>query len=174
MPVQQCNIGVKPGYKWGEQGKCYTYIPGNESSANEAKKKAYVQGIAAIKNGSSEELKKKKYSIILKTKYDNLFNKIIHMAKRQYTPGWGRISNKLTKLLKEKIKQLNLIDTQLMYDSIYCTYKGDSIIVHVEHYFKYHDGDYDIIESCINSQEFQSYVQTVMVEEIEYTLKDIK
>ena len=46
MPVQSCSSDDKPGYKWGDGGKCYTYDPNSESSKAEAKKKALAQGIA--------------------------------------------------------------------------------------------------------------------------------
>lgn len=47
MPIRSCQIDNKPGYKWGQQGKCYDYKPGDESSKTEAKKKAIAQGIAS-------------------------------------------------------------------------------------------------------------------------------
>ena len=50
MPVKQCQEDGKPGYKWGDQGKCYTYTEGNESSKKQAKKKAAKQGQAAHAN----------------------------------------------------------------------------------------------------------------------------
>lgn len=46
MPVQSCSENGKPGYKWGDAGKCYTYNPDSESSKAAAKKKALSQGIA--------------------------------------------------------------------------------------------------------------------------------
>lgn len=46
MPIQKCSDNNKPGYRWGDSGKCYTYDPNSESSKNEAKKKAMAQGIA--------------------------------------------------------------------------------------------------------------------------------
>ena len=46
MPVNPCSESGKPGFKWGEEGKCYLYTPGNEKSMNEAKRKATIQGIA--------------------------------------------------------------------------------------------------------------------------------
>lgn len=52
MPVKKCTIDGKPGYKWGDQGKCYT--------GPDAEKKAMIQGVAAIRNGAKEKLKKKK------------------------------------------------------------------------------------------------------------------
>ena len=46
MPVNRCQLNNKPGYKWGDSGKCYTYVPGNRSSETKAKDKAVKQGIA--------------------------------------------------------------------------------------------------------------------------------
>ena len=46
MPVTRCQANNKPGYKWGDSGKCYTYDPQNKSSETVAKKKAQDQGIA--------------------------------------------------------------------------------------------------------------------------------
>jgi hypothetical protein len=46
MPVQRCRRDGKPGYRWGDEGKCYIYTPGNESSRKQAKQKAAEQGRA--------------------------------------------------------------------------------------------------------------------------------
>jgi hypothetical protein len=46
MPVKECQSEGKPGLKWGDSGKCYTYTPNNEGSRNKAKKLAIIQGIA--------------------------------------------------------------------------------------------------------------------------------
>ena len=46
MPVKKCQDSGKPGWKWGDQGKCYTYTPNNEGSLRSAKKKALIQGLA--------------------------------------------------------------------------------------------------------------------------------
>ena len=46
MPVNPCSENGKPGFKWGDSGKCYLYTPGNEESMGEAKRKATIQGIA--------------------------------------------------------------------------------------------------------------------------------
>jgi len=53
MPVQRCNEGGKPGYKYGESGKCYTYTPGDKASRDAARQKAEKQG-AAIKARGKE------------------------------------------------------------------------------------------------------------------------
>ena len=46
MPVNNCSENGKPGYKWGDAGKCYLFDPNDESSKKEAKKKAVAQGLA--------------------------------------------------------------------------------------------------------------------------------
>jgi hypothetical protein len=46
MPVKSCQSDKDPGFKWGDQGKCYTYTPKNEGSMRNARKKATAQGIA--------------------------------------------------------------------------------------------------------------------------------
>ena len=51
MPVQRCQLGGKPGYKYGPQGKCYTYNPKDEASRKQAKRKAIIQGAAIRARG---------------------------------------------------------------------------------------------------------------------------
>jgi hypothetical protein len=46
MPIQSCSINGKTGYKWGEQGHCYTYDSNSPASEKKAKKKALAQGLA--------------------------------------------------------------------------------------------------------------------------------
>lgn len=46
MPKMACKVGDKPGWKWGSEGHCYTYKPGDEKSSGEAAKRAYLQGVA--------------------------------------------------------------------------------------------------------------------------------
>ena len=55
MPINSCSNNGKPGYKWGEQGMCYTYIEGNEKSMKQSRNKARLQGIAARLNGYKEK-----------------------------------------------------------------------------------------------------------------------
>lgn len=56
MPVKSCNKDGKPGYKWGDSGKCYTYTPGNEQSKKAAKEKAIKQGQAIKSQSFSNEV----------------------------------------------------------------------------------------------------------------------
>jgi HK97 family phage prohead protease len=46
VPLKRCQEGDRPGWKWGDAGKCYTYESGNEESEKAAKVKASKQGIA--------------------------------------------------------------------------------------------------------------------------------
>lgn len=46
MPIKSCQFEGQPGYKWGDQGKCYTYDPESERSQKSAKRKAIRQGVA--------------------------------------------------------------------------------------------------------------------------------
>jgi hypothetical protein len=55
MPVESCSFDGKPGFKWGNQGKCYTYTSGDEASMRAAKDKANKQGLAARMSGYVEK-----------------------------------------------------------------------------------------------------------------------
>jgi len=46
MPIKSCNEDGKPGYKYGDEGKCYHYEPGNEESRKRAYDRAAEQGRA--------------------------------------------------------------------------------------------------------------------------------
>jgi len=46
MPLKRCRLKDKPGWKYGDNGACYTYTAGNEKSEAAAKLKAIKQGIA--------------------------------------------------------------------------------------------------------------------------------
>lgn len=56
MPVQECEENGKPGYRYGGEGKCYTYTADNEESRKHAKQQAYIQG-AAISANTGEAVK---------------------------------------------------------------------------------------------------------------------
>lgn len=91
-----------------------------------------------------------------------------------YRKSWDRIARKLQKLIQARIKQLGLIDTGLLYDSIAVYPDGDSgFIVKAEDYFKYLDGDYNILEYCINSKEFIDYTKETIENDINIALDDI-
>lgn len=55
MPVQRCEKDGKPGYKWGQEGFCYTYTPGDDRSELRARDKAEEQGRAIEANQNRKE-----------------------------------------------------------------------------------------------------------------------
>jgi microcompartment protein CcmL/EutN len=46
MPIRRCEETGKPGFKWGEQGKCYVYTSGDAASIRAAKEKCLQQAVA--------------------------------------------------------------------------------------------------------------------------------
>lgn len=46
MPIETCNKDGLPGYRWGKNGACYTYAPGNNAARKVARAKAARQGRA--------------------------------------------------------------------------------------------------------------------------------
>lgn len=59
MPIQSCSLNGKPGYKYGQSGKCYTYNPNDEGSKKKARNKARKQGVAEIVNNFEMNIIKK-------------------------------------------------------------------------------------------------------------------
>lgn len=55
MPVESCSFEGKPGFRWGNQGKCYTYTTGSSSSMESARRSAQRQGLAARLSGYMEK-----------------------------------------------------------------------------------------------------------------------
>jgi hypothetical protein len=51
MPVVSCSDDGKPGFRWGDSGKCYTYASGDEASRERARERAERQGRAARAGG---------------------------------------------------------------------------------------------------------------------------
>ena len=57
MPILRCREMGKPGFKCGNQGKCYTYTAGNETGRKRAKQKAINQCLAIDEPVSESDLK---------------------------------------------------------------------------------------------------------------------
>lgn len=55
MPVESCSLNGKPGFRYGDKGKCYTYTSGDKSSMEAAREKANNQGIAMRAAGYMEK-----------------------------------------------------------------------------------------------------------------------
>ena len=55
MPINSCSLNGKNGYKWGDQGKCYTHN-GTPESEKSAKKKALAQATAMGEFSKADEM----------------------------------------------------------------------------------------------------------------------
>jgi len=51
MPVERCSEGGKPGFRFGDSGKCYTYTEGDTPGMRRAREKARAQERAAYASG---------------------------------------------------------------------------------------------------------------------------
>ncbi len=54
MPLNKATSGGKPGYRWGQEGKVYTYKPGDAASRLKAKKAALRQGLAITRRSGEK------------------------------------------------------------------------------------------------------------------------
>ena len=77
MPLKKCTIDGKAGYKWGDDGKCYT--------GPEGKKKAIKQGVA-VEGPEKFSQKAREHSIFLNT------NDIKAVADSMYEQGYGNVA----------------------------------------------------------------------------------
>lgn len=59
MPLQRCQENKKPGWKWGNSGKCYTYTEGDKASEKRARDRASKQGQAQAFSKARERGAKK-------------------------------------------------------------------------------------------------------------------
>lgn len=56
MPVTRCSVNGRPGLKWGDSGKCYTYDPKVKGSKGRAYRKVMAQKSAIEhRTGQSEK-----------------------------------------------------------------------------------------------------------------------
>lgn len=51
MPVEKCSDGGKPGFRFGDSGKCYTYTEGDNAGMERARERARNQERAAYASG---------------------------------------------------------------------------------------------------------------------------
>lgn len=63
MPIKSCEVNGKPGYQWGDSGKCYTFNPGDVDGMMTARSRASAQGTAAYSSGYTEGVKLPAYVI---------------------------------------------------------------------------------------------------------------
>ena len=106
MPVIACMENGKPGFKYGQSGKCYTYTAGDETGRNTAKRKAVMQGTAIAQNtGENVNIKMK----MEKARFDDENNLIF---------GWGYVAIKkdgqqVIDFSKERVTEENMKDLEL-------------------------------------------------------------
>ena len=86
-----CNENGKPGYKYGESGRCYTYEKDNEDSRKEAKRKAVVQGVA-IESGKPH-LEKGDYEDLIEKQ--EVFEPMIKDEEQHLLFGWAYVAKKI-------------------------------------------------------------------------------
>ena len=90
MPIMNCTIGDKPGYKYGESGHCYTYTKDDENSRKEAKKKAILQGVAI--EGGNPHLEKADYEDLVED-YNIEPESMIKDEEQHLLFGWAYVSH---------------------------------------------------------------------------------
>ena len=65
MPIERCQAGGRPGFKFGPQGKCFTYLPGDKSGMAVARNRAEAQGRAINAAGGKAKSKPKLEEIVV-------------------------------------------------------------------------------------------------------------
>jgi hypothetical protein len=56
MPIKSCTENKKPGYRFGNTNKCWTYTLGDEASRKKAKQNCIKQGYAEDPNHFKKEM----------------------------------------------------------------------------------------------------------------------
>lgn len=85
---------------------------------------------------------------------------------------YSRMANKIRSMIKASIKDLHLILTGLMYDSIFVYPDGKGgYDIEAEDYFWIHNERYGILDEIFNSRELADYQTKVLGEAIELELK---
>lgn len=84
---------------------------------------------------------------------------------------YSAIANKIEEMIKADIKEKGLIDTGAMYNSIQVDSTGDGDYnISAVDYFKYVDGDNNIVKDVFNSKELSEFIENEYVRFIESTL----
>jgi hypothetical protein len=71
MPIKSCRENNRPGWKYGDSGKCYTYTQGDKEGSKRARKKAEKQAQAihstGWREGKGEEIMTEEKDIKIKS-----------------------------------------------------------------------------------------------------------
>ncbi len=84
-----------------------------------------------------------------------------------YTP----ICKDVEKLIKNRLKDLGLVKTGALSDSIKVTYSGSAFKVSALDYFEFLDDKHDITYFVFSSNEFVDLMENLMQKEIEDKIK---
>ena len=87
MPVNPCSENGKPGFKWGDSGKCYLYDRGDSKSMGEAKRKATIQGIATGEYDTEKSFDEEELEETLKSLKEWFKEKWVDLSRPK--PGGG-------------------------------------------------------------------------------------
>lgn len=89
------------------------------------------------------------------------------MVEINYKP----IEDKLTELIKKKIREDGLVKSGKLINSISTKFDGTSFVIMAEDYYKYLDAEYNISQEVIESNEFTSFLEDYLAKEIEKQFK---
>ena len=81
------------------------------------------------------------------------------------------VEKELERLIKKKIKDEGLVKTGKLLKSISVSYKNGEFEVTAEDYYAYLDEEYNISEGAIYSNEFISFFESHLAEQIEKNIK---
>jgi hypothetical protein len=77
------------------------------------------------------------------------------------------ICREIERQIKKRIRQLGLVKTGKLLDSISVSYNGTSFLVTAEDYFEYLDKEHNISDYVFESAVLISFIENYMVQQIE-------
>lgn len=86
----------------------------------------------------------------------------------------NKIAKKAEDMIKARIKELGLVKTGRLLNSISVMVTDDGFNVIAEDYFTPLDEEYNISDYVFRSNEFAEYAEKIMVEEIEDELNNLQ
>lgn len=139
MPIMECQVNGKPGFKYGQSGKCYTHN-GTEEGIKSAKKKAIKQGLAMgegkLEDASGEPTLEYLTAFHNYVKdhpdvYDHIKSEV-HLKARG--SAGGKISAAKKKLALVDIADNDADDVPIMEKATNAAYPGDGDIIETDEY----------------------------------------
>lgn len=81
-----------------------------------------------------------------------------------------KIADKLEELIKKRIKDLGLVKTGSLLNSVKVIVSDETFEVEANDYYEKLDEEYDISKYVLESREFQNYIAEVLEKEIDNEL----